>query len=136
MAIKLWVSVRASVHCTQGHSVGVTMFRLSMFALLGGVLVLSSGVVGQDAKKSEPEPKKEVKKDEPKLKGFLPQNWGKIGLTDSQKQEIYKIQGKYNGEIVKLETKIKELKAEREKEMKGVLSADQKKRLDEILTGK
>lgn len=112
------------------------MIRLSMFALLGGVLVLSSGVVGQEARSSGQDTKKEAKKDEPKLKGFLPQNWGKIGLTDSQKQEIYKIQGKYGTEIDKLEAKIKELKGTRDKEMKAVLTAEQKKRLDDILTGK
>lgn len=112
------------------------MLRLSMFALLGGVLVLSSGVVGQEATKAVQEPKKDAKKDEPKAKGFLPQNWGKIGLTDDQKQEIYKIQAKHNGEIEKLEAKIKEIKGARDKEMKGVLTADQKKKLDEILTGK
>jgi len=114
------------------------MLRLSMFALLGGVLVLSSGVVGQEATKATQDPKKDVKKDDPapKAKGVLPQNWGKIGLTDDQKQEIYKVQGKYNGEIEKLESKIKELKGTRDKEMKGVLNADQKKKLDEILTGK
>lgn len=112
------------------------MLRASMFALLGGVLVFSSGLVGQDAKQEDP--KKDVKKVDPpvKAKGFLPQNWAKIGLTDDQKQEIYKIQGKHNPEIDKLEAKIKEIKGTRDKEMKGVLSADQKKRLDEILTGK
>lgn len=67
---------------------------------------------------------------------MLPQNWGKIGLSDDQKQDIYKIQGKYNAEIDKLEAKIKELKGTRDKEMKGVLSPDQKKKLDDILTGK
>lgn len=101
--------------------------RMAMFALLGGVLVLSGGVVGQDAKKNDPPVK---------AKGMLPQNWGKIGLTDDQKQEIYKIQGKYNAEIDKLEAKIKELKGTRDKEMKAVLSADQKKKLDDILIGK
>ena len=41
-----------------------------------------------------------------------------------------------NEEINKLEAKIKELKAAREKEEKAVLTAEQKKRLEEILTGK
>jgi len=112
------------------------MLRLSMFALLGGVLVLSSGVVGQEAKTAGQEPKKEAKKDEPKAKGFLPQNWGKIGLSDDQKQDVYKIQAKHNAEIDKLEAKIKELKTTRDKELKTVLTAEQKKRLEEILIGK
>ena len=103
------------------------MLRVTMFALLGGVLVLAGGVVGQDGKKDDPPVK---------VKGMLPQNWGKIGLTDDQKQDIYKIQGKYNTEIDKLEAKIKELKGTRDKEMRAVLNADQKKKLEEILTGK
>lgn len=112
------------------------MLRLSMFALLVGALVLSSGVVGQEAGKAGQEPKKEAKKDEPKAKGVLPQNWGKLGLSDDQKQDIYKIQTKHNAEIDKLEAKIKELKAARDKEMKTVLTPDQKKRLEELLLGK
>lgn len=94
--------------------------------------MLAGGVVGQEPKKDEP------KKDDPpvKLKGFLPMNWGKIGLTEDQKQQVYKIQGKYNTEIEKLEAKIQELKSTRDKELKTVLTADQKKRLEEILLGK
>jgi Spy/CpxP family protein refolding chaperone len=110
--------------------------RCLMFALLGAMLVLSAGIAGQqDPKKDDP---KAAKKDDPptKLKGTLPANWKKLGLTDSQVQEVYRIQGKYNEEIDKLEAKIKDLKATRDKELKGVLTADQKKRLEEILVGK
>src|SRR4051812_20033810 len=103
------------------------MFRASVFALLCGLLMLSGGF-SQDPKKEDP------KKDDPavKAKGFLPPNWKKLGLTDAQVQDVYKIQGKYNTEIDKLEAKIAELKAARDKELKTVLTADQKKRLEEI----
>lgn len=117
------------------------MFRASLLALFTGLLVLSGGVVGQDTKTKE-EPKKEDKKadkkDEPpaKTKGVLPANWKKVGLTDAQVQDIYKVQAKHNDEIDKLEAKIKEHKATRDKEMKAILTPDQKKRLDDILTGK
>lgn len=107
-------------------------FRLPLVALFAGLFVLSGGLVGQD-KKDDP------KKDDPpatKAKGMLPANWKKIGLSDEQVQKIYKVQGKYNEEIDKLEAKIKELKASRDKEMKAVLTDDQKKKLDDILTGK
>lgn len=108
------------------------MSRLSLCALFVAVAVLASGVAGQDTKKNE------QKKDDPtvKAKGFLPMNWGKIGLSDDQKQTIYKIQNKYGDEIDKLEAKIKELKSTRDKEMKAVLTAEQKKRLEDILLGK
>ena len=109
------------------------MFRASLFALLTCLLVLSAGTFGQDTK-----PKEEPKKSDPpaKVKGTLPANWGKLGLTDTQVQEIYKIRNKHNEEIAKLKAKIAELESTRDKESKAVLTAEQKKRLDEILTGK
>lgn len=112
-----------------------------LLTLIAGLFVLSGGLVGQDNKAKEE--KKEVKKDDAKkddtptkAKGTLPPNWKKLGLADTQVQEVYKVQNKYNEDIDKLEAKIKELKAARDKEMKAVLTADQKKRLDDILTGK
>ncbi len=104
------------------------MFRASMLAVLfAGLVVLSGGLVGQDPKKDEPPVK---------VKGVLPANWKKIGLTDDQVQKIYKVQNKYDDEIEKLQAKIDVAKTDRTKEMKAVLTADQKKRLDDILTGK
>jgi hypothetical protein len=113
------------------------MFRACLFALFTALLVLSGGTFGQDAKSKE-ESKKDVKNtkkdDTPtRVKGVLPRNWSKLGLTDTQVQSIYRVQNKYNDEIDKLEAKIKELKAARDKETKDVLTTDQKKRLEEIL---
>lgn len=107
------------------------MPRVIIPAAFAFVLLASHGSVAQDAKK-------EVKKDDPvvKAKGVLPMNWGKLGLTDTQKQDVYTVQSKYNTEIDKLDAKIKELKATRDKEMKAVLTPEQKKRLEEILLGK
>src|SRR5207249_3822099 len=100
------------------------MSRLCLCALLGALLVLSAGLAGQDPKKEDP---KAVKKDDPKkddppgkVKGMLPQNWGKLGLSDEQKQNIYKIQNKYTAEIQKLQEQIDELNATKNKEMRAV----------------
>lgn len=103
------------------------MSRLALCLLFAGLFALSGPLVGQDTKKDDPPVK---------AKGVLPPNWKKIGLAEDQVQTIYKIQGKYNDEIDKLEAKIKDLKATKEKEMRAVLSADQKKKLEEILVGK
>lgn len=113
------------------------MFRAGFLALFAALIVLSGGSLGQDNKPKE-EPKKSVKQDVPstKLKGRLPPNWSKLGLTDTQVQEVYRVQNKYDAEIDKLEAKIAELKANKTKESRDVLTAEQKKRLDEILTGK
>jgi hypothetical protein len=116
------------------------MIRLCPCALFGALLVLSAGLAGQDPKKEDPKGAKvqQPKRDDPlpKAKGILPMNWGKLGLSDDQRQTIYRIQNKYNDEIDKLEAKIKELKGTRDKEMKAVLTAEQKKRLEDILLGK
>lgn len=76
------------------------------------------------------------KADPKKEKGQLPPYWKMLGLTDKQIQEVYKIQGKYNDEIDTLEAKIKELKDKMSKERSEVLTAEQKKRLEEILKDK
>lgn len=107
------------------------MFRAGLFALAAALAVLSTDLSGQD-KKDDKKPTEPAGK----VKGVLPPNWKKIGLTDAQVQEVYKIQNKYNDKIDELTAKIAELKATRDKEMKGVLTAEQKKRLDDILTGK
>ena len=109
------------------------MFRPGLLALLAGLIVLSGGLVGQD-KKTKEEPKSTVKKDEPpkKFKGRLPANWKKLGLTDVQVQAVYKVQNKYKDEIAKLRAKITELEQARDKEQLAVLTPQQKKRLDEL----
>jgi len=114
------------------------MFRAALLALFTGLVVLTGGSIGQEPKPKQ-DPNKDEKKEEPpvgKLKGVLPANWKKLGLTDSQVQDVYKVQNKYDTEIDKLQAKIDELKATRAKDLKAVLTPEQKKRLDEILTGK
>jgi Spy/CpxP family protein refolding chaperone len=116
------------------------MIRLCLFGVFVAGLLHSAATSAQEKKNQDPQiVKGQGQKDnEPptKLKGILPMNWGKIGLSEEQKQTIYRIQGKYGAEIDKLESKIKELKASRDKEMKAVLTPEQKKRLEEILLGK
>ncbi len=85
--------------------------------------------------KAKADPKGDPKVD-PKVKGQLPQNWKHLGLSDEQVQKVYKVQAKYNDDIDKLEAQIKEMKAKMSKERSEVLTAEQKKRLEEILKTK
>jgi len=107
--------------------------RLAAFLI--AVLLLTGGVVGQEnpAKKKE-----EPKKEEPagKAKGQLPQNWAKLGLTDEQRDKVYRVQNKYNDDIDKLELQIADLKKKRDKERLEVLTPEQKKRLEDIVKSK
>ena len=75
------------------------------------------------------------KPDEPKAKGVLPAHWKELGLTDDQKQKVYKVQTSYKTKIDKLQQQINDLKAEEKDEMLKVLSDEQKKKLKEILAG-
>lgn len=73
---------------------GVVVLLLVLFAL-------GSVSLGQTAK------------DEPtRFKGVLPQNWGKLGLSDEQKQKVYKVQNEYDQKIASLEKQLKDLKAQ------------------------
>jgi Spy/CpxP family protein refolding chaperone len=103
-----------------------------MRSLRGGFLVLAVALLagsmlqGQDKKDDTPS----------KVKGVLPANWGKLGLTDEQKQKIYKVQADYNDKIGTLEKQLKDLKATEKGEMEKVLTDAQKARLKEILQSK
>ncbi|MCZ2341987.1 MAG: hypothetical protein LC104_09355 [Bacteroidales bacterium] len=106
--------------------------RMALF--LSCVLFLSLSALGQNA------PVKKAPTDDDaattKYRGQLPFYWKELGLTDEQRQKVYKINGDYNDQIESLELKIKELKAKRDKERLEVLSAEQKKRLEAIIRSK
>jgi hypothetical protein len=71
-----------------------------------------------------------------KVKGVLPANWGKLGLSDEQKQKIYKVQGEYKDKIADLKKQLADLQAKENEELYKILTDDQKKRLKDLLTGK
>lgn len=62
----------------------------------------------------------------------LPSNYGKLGLTDAQKDKVYAVQDKYETQLDALEEQIKSLKAKRSSETEAVLSAEQKKILKDL----
>ena len=86
-------------------------------------------------KKEDKKDKKEDKKEVVKFKGQLPAGWGKIGLTDDQKQNVYKIQSKYGTKVDELKSEMAKLKSEEKKEIEKVLTDDQRKKLIEAATG-
>lgn len=62
------------------------------------------------------------------FKGRLPAYYGEI-VTESQRQEIYGLQEKYEKQISALEDQLEALKKKRDAEIEKVLSADQKSKL-------
>jgi hypothetical protein len=61
----------------------------------------------------------------------VPPGYAKLGLTDQQKEAIYKIQAKYYPQIQALEKQVDALRADREKEFEKILTSAQKRRLAE-----
>jgi LTXXQ motif family protein len=59
----------------------------------------------------------------------VPPGYSKLGLTDQQKEKLYKIQADYYPKIHDLEKKADDLRARREKEFESVLTTPQKRLL-------
>ena len=71
----------------------------------------------------------------PKLRGTLYKQWKELGLTDEQKQQVYKIQADYKVKIEELGRRIAALKKEERAKAEAVLTPAQKARLKELLSG-
>jgi hypothetical protein len=61
----------------------------------------------------------------------VPSGYSKLGLTDEQKEKLYKIRAEYYPKIHDLETKADALREKQEKEFESVLTAPQKRLLAE-----
>jgi DNA-directed RNA polymerase alpha subunit len=85
----------------------------------------------QDAKAAKADAKAEAKKAPAKPRGRLPAYFNQV-VTPQQREQIYALQKPIIDKIDALEAQIKELQAQLEKESRGVLTADQIKKIDEL----
>ncbi len=107
---------------------------------LGAFVVLAGFTMAgwsQDAAKptTKGEPAKGAaaeKKEDKKPVNRLPANYGKLGLTDAQRDKVYAIQDKYDAQLDALEEQLKALRAKRSSETEAVLTVEQKKILKDI----
>lgn len=72
------------------------------------------------------------KKEDKKPVNRLPSNYGKLGLTDAQRDKVYAINEKFEPQLDALEEQIKALRAKRTSETEAVLTVEQKKILKDI----
>ena len=99
--------------------------RLCVCLTALAVAVLAGGwLMGDDKKPADP----------PKVKGQLPAHFKKLGLSDKQIQQIYKIESDYHQQISVLQQKIDDLKKAEHLDVDDVLTEEQKTRLKELLT--
>ena len=108
------------------------MFRVRLLFILFALVGVCALAEGQDKGKE----KDHEKEPATKMRGQLPQNWSKLGLTDEQKQRTYRIRNEYRTKIDALQKQIEELRDKERKELETVLTDAQKARLREILTNR
>jgi hypothetical protein len=107
------------------------MLRLQMGVPVVAALLLAGGwLMGEDKKTEEPK--------DPVITTVrvnLPASWKKLGLSDKQTREVYRIRGTYAAKIDDLKKKIAELQSEEKVELEKVLTDTQKARLKELKIG-
>ena len=101
-----------------------TGFYLGVTALAVGLLA-GGFLMGEDKKPDEPATK---------LKGKLPAHFKKLGLSDKQLQEIFKIEAGYADKIDALQKQLADMKKAEHNEIVNVLTDEQKAHLKELLT--
>ena len=95
------------------------------------VLLLCCSITGWSQDAAKPTTKGAAA--EKKTTNRLPANYGKLGLTDAQKDKVYTINDKYETQLDALEEQLKALKAKRGTEVEAVLTAEQKKILKDVM---
>jgi hypothetical protein len=103
--------------------------RLAVTCLLA-FLLASSWLMGQDTKSTSDDTKPATGK----AKGVLPKYFSKLGLTDEQRQKVYKITTSYKTKIDALTEQLDQLKSQRQGELLKVLDENQRTHLRELET--
>jgi hypothetical protein len=97
--------------------------------VLAGLVAVCGWLLAED-------PKKDPDKDPPvKVRGTLPPHYKGLGLSDEQKQSIYKIRNKYTAKIDALKAQIHDLQEEEKEALEKLLTGGQKARLRELKLG-
>jgi hypothetical protein len=105
------------------------MLRLRLAVTCTLVFFLaSSWLMGQDSKSDDTKPATG------KTKGILPKYFSKLGLTDEQRQKVYKITTSYKTKIDALTEQLDQLKGQRQTELLKILDENQRTHLRELET--
>jgi Spy/CpxP family protein refolding chaperone len=111
--------------------------RAAALALSASTMIMLAGglpLAAQDASTTKVDTKAKSAKRSYDPARRVPNFFGQLGLSDAQKESIYKIQGKHMPKIDSLEKQLDELRAEMLKECETVLTAPQKQMLTERRT--
>ncbi|MCA9023888.1 MAG: hypothetical protein KDA86_01625 [Planctomycetaceae bacterium] len=65
-------------------------------------------------------------------RGPLPAHFGKLGMSDTQKEKVYSLQESYEEQLEKLRKQIEQIEQKRDAEIETLLTPGQKLRLQEL----
>lgn len=104
------------------RALAVVVSASAMTILSGGLPLVAQepGKANVEARRKPLDPSRRV-----------PNYFAQLGLSEAQRESIYKIQAKHQARIDALEKQLEELRAQSLKECEAVLTADQKKMLAE-----
>lgn len=106
---------------------------LAMAFVLSGMISscwTAARVSAQDTQGGKP--KAESTEGKTAFRGRLPAYYGRV-VDETQRQEIYTIQGKYNEQIVELRSQIEKLEAQRDTEVEEVLTDEQRAQVKSMM---
>jgi len=110
-----------------------------MFNVRFGMTLIAIMLMGMAFAQEKNTATKERKSEDPpekvKVKGTLPANFKKLGLTDEQVQKVYKIRADYRQRSEGLRRQLEQLKGEEREAMEKVLTTEQVKRLRDLRVG-
>lgn len=107
------------------------MTRLISAGTVTALICFTLATFGQETSKPTPKPAAGAAgatsaTAQPERKGRLPPHFGKLGLSEPQKTQIYAVQAKYEDQLEALERQMEALKEKRDGEIEMALNADQK----------
>ena len=91
--------------------------------LLVGSATFQPTFAQETQKSTAAKPEKKTRK---APRGRIPNGFGKVGVTDKQREEIYRIQAQYREEVRQLQQELDDLKEREYLEVYDVLTDDQK----------
>ena len=89
-----------------------------------GPALLPQDAVAQKMERQEPEAEK--------LTGRLPNYYGKVDVSDEQRQNIYRIQADYEVKIESLLDEIEQLRTDRDEKVAAVLTDEQRAAVERL----
>lgn len=104
---------------------------LSVIGMLSLTLGLATQIPGPEVFAQSTADAKSVEKKGPD--GRVPAYFAQIGLSKDQRAKVLEVQSSYADKIDALRKQIVDLEAKRDLDVRGVLSDEQKKKLDELV---